>query len=70
MERKVERLMSRTDVDREYGISVRFLEISAMRGDGPPMVKIGRLARYLPSDLEAWIEARTVTPNGKGVENV
>jgi predicted DNA-binding transcriptional regulator AlpA len=29
--------------------------------DGPPFVRVGRLIRYLKSDLDAWLAARRVT---------
>jgi len=37
-----ERLMTRAEVQTHFGLTQRFLEVSAVRGDGPPMVKIGR----------------------------
>ena len=29
---------------------------------GPPYVKVGRHIRYRVEDIEAWVEAQTVTP--------
>ena len=29
---------------------------------GPAWVKIGRHVKYRPADLDAWIDAQTVTP--------
>lgn len=55
-----QRLLSRPDVQQIYGISKRFLEIAAIKGDGPSIVKVGRLARYRRDDIEAWIESRVV----------
>lgn len=54
-------LMTRQEVADHFGIPKRFLEISAIRGDGPPMVKIGRLVRYRPSDIRQWLDEHTVT---------
>ena len=54
------RLLSRVEVEQRYGISKRYLEIAALQGGGPAMVKIGRLVRYRPSDIDTWIESRTV----------
>lgn len=56
-----DRLLSRAEVEVNFGLSRRFLEVAAVRGDGPPMVKIGRSVRYRSEDLRAWIEARRVT---------
>ena len=58
-----DRLLTRVEVEERFGISKRFLEISAYRGEGPPFVKIGRLVRYSAHDVVAWIEAKTVVPN-------
>lgn len=43
------------------GVSVRFLEVNATTGKGPPMIKIGRSVRYLRRDLREFMEARRVT---------
>lgn len=55
-----DRLLTRAEVQTHFGLSQRFLEVSASRGDGPPYFKIGRSARYRVSDLRAWIESRRV----------
>lgn len=56
-------LLTRSEVQARYGIPKRYLEIAAWRGDGPPMIKLGRRAvRYRVGDLRAWIEARRVAP--------
>ena len=54
------RLMSRAEVEAEYGITRRFLEVAAVKGGGPKFVKVGRLCRYRRADVDAWIEMRTV----------
>ena len=60
-----DRLLSRSEVHSYFGVSQRFLEVSAVRGDGPPMVKIGRSVRYRVGDLRAWIESCRVS-NDRG----
>ncbi|MDI3336403.1 AlpA family transcriptional regulator [Defluviimonas aestuarii] len=62
-----DRLLSRAEVEVNFGLSRRFLEVSAVRGDGPPMVKIGRSVRYRVADLRAWIEARRVNSTSEEV---
>jgi len=53
------RLLTRREIEARYGISKRFLEISAQRGDGPPRIRIGtRMVRYRVTDIEAWLDAR------------
>ncbi|MEO1472485.1 MAG: AlpA family transcriptional regulator [Pseudomonadota bacterium] len=61
-EPSADRLLNRQEVEDLFGFpSKRFLEISALRGDGPPMVRIGRSVRYKISDLRAWIDAHRVS---------
>lgn len=55
-----DRLLDRREVETRFGITKRYLEIAAVRGEGPPMIKIGRLARYRVRDLRAWIEDQRV----------
>lgn len=55
-----ERLLSRTEVEKIFGISRRFLEIAAVKGNGPPMVRLGRSVRYRYDDLSDWIDGRRV----------
>ncbi|MEO0624280.1 MAG: helix-turn-helix domain-containing protein [Pseudomonadota bacterium] len=59
-----ERLLTRPEVAERYGISRRYLEIAVVRGEGPPLIRIGRSVRYRSSDVEAWIEAQRVVPQG------
>lgn len=60
-------LLSRAEVEVNFGLSRRFLEVAAVRGDGPPFIKIGRSVRYRVSDLRDWIEARRVTSTSQEV---
>ena len=51
------RLLTRKEVEELFGLSVRFLELAAMKGEGPSFLKLGhRTVRYRVCDLEAWIE--------------
>lgn len=42
------------------GCAVSSLQKERVRGDGPPFVKMGRLVRYRPGDVRAWVAARIV----------
>lgn len=57
-----ERLLSRSEVDEIFGISTRFLELAASRGEGPRLIKIGRLVRYRFDDIRSWIDAQVIDP--------
>jgi len=59
--------MTRAEVQTHFGLTQRFLEVSAVRGDGPPMVKIGRSVRYRVADLRDWIAARRVNSTSQEV---
>lgn len=62
--RNGEDLLSRDDIERETngGITRRWLELAAHRGEGPPMLKISRrMVRYRRSEFDAWLEAQRVS---------
>lgn len=52
-----DRLLDRKEVEQYFGIPKRYLELAVMRGDGPRIVRVGRLVRYRVSDVRLWIEA-------------
>lgn len=61
-------LLSRDDVEREYNLSRRWLELAALNGGGPPMVRLSRrMVRYRRDALEAWLDSRTVTSTSQEV---
>lgn len=51
-----DRLLSRTEVEEMFGISKRYLEIAATRGQGPCIIRFGRTVRYRIKDVRSWIE--------------
>ena len=54
-------LLSRDDIERDYNLTRRWLELAALSGDGPPMVKLSRrMVRYQRGAFEDWLAARTV----------
>lgn len=60
-------LLSRAEVEVHFGLTRRYLEVSAVRGDGPPMIKINRSVRYRVVDLREWIMSRRVKSTSDGV---
>lgn len=58
------KLLTRLEVEAEYGIGKRFLEVAATRRQGPAFVKIGRSVRYRREDLERWIMEQRVEMRG------
>lgn len=59
------KLLSRAEVEQIYGITKRYLELAPGRGVGPRFVRIGRLVRYRPGDIEDWIEAQVSGERGQ-----
>jgi predicted DNA-binding transcriptional regulator AlpA len=54
-------LLDRREVQNVFGLSARWLELAAHRGDGPPMLKLSRrMVRYRAADVQAWLDARRV----------
>ena len=54
-------LLSRDQIEQEYGITRRWLELAAIRGGGPTYVKVGfRTVRYRREALERWLAEREV----------
>ena len=62
-------LLTRDQIEQETGggVSRRWLELAAHRGDGPPYVKLShRAVRYRRADFESWLSNRTIKPGGNG----
>ena len=57
----VEKLLRTGDVANRLGVPAKTLEMWRYRGTGPPFVKLGRLVRYVESDLEEWVRSGTRT---------
>ena len=59
--RRRKALLSRDDIEHEYNLTRRWLELAALSGDGPPMVRISRrMIRYQRGVFEDWLATRTV----------
>jgi len=54
----VEALLTEAQVAEIIGRGVPTLQKDRVRGTGPSFVKIGRLVRYRPSDVHAWLAER------------
>lgn len=62
-------LLSRDQIEAEYGLSRRWLELAALKGDGPPMIRISqRMVRYQRVAFEDWLNARIVESTSKSIE--
>lgn len=48
-------LWSPRDVAELIGVSTGTLRSWRERGDGPQWLRVGKLIKYAPSDVEAWV---------------
>lgn len=70
----MEPLLNRKQTAEILGLSHKTLERWAVVGGGPVYILVGGAARYRPSDLENWVNSRTVQNSaqrldlGKGME--
>jgi hypothetical protein len=51
-------LLSERELSRVINRSKYTLQKDRLRGEGVPFVKIGRLVRYRPSDVQTWLANR------------
>lgn len=54
-------LLNESSVAKRLNCEVKTLQAWRCRGGGPPFVRVGRLVRYKPEDVLAWIESRRMT---------
>lgn len=54
------RMLDERELSMEYGISVKTAQRWRAERTGPAYVKVGRLVRYRPADVEAWLESRII----------
>ena len=66
--RERQRLLSRDEIEAEYSITRRWLELAALSGNGPPMVRLSRrMVKYQRGAFEDWLAARTVRSTSEKV---
>lgn len=53
-------LWDENELAAKLNIAVSTLQKQRMRGDGIPYAKLGRLVRYRPQDVAAFLERRVV----------
>ena len=66
---EADKLLTRAEVEARFGLTRRFLEVAAVKGNGPTMVRIGRGVRYRVQDVRDWIDARRVTSTSEEVRS-
>lgn len=64
-------LLSRNEIQAEYGLSRRWLELAALSGGGPPMIRVSRrMVRYQRGAFEDWLNARKVHSTTQDISDV
>lgn len=58
MGKRQEGLMSEKELARFLGISLSSVKRLRASGEGPPFVRIGRVVRYDPEQVRAWLRER------------
>jgi excisionase family DNA binding protein len=60
----MERLMTRNEAAEALGLKANTLaKWACTKTAGPAFLKLGGSVRYRESDLQAWIDKQTVTPD-------
>jgi predicted DNA-binding transcriptional regulator AlpA len=62
----LEPLLTVAQVSEIIGRSISTLEKDRWEGGGPPYVKMGRLVRYRPADVRAWLAERVRRSTSEG----
>jgi predicted DNA-binding transcriptional regulator AlpA len=55
----LENLLDEIAISKIFGRAIQTLQKDRLSGEGPPFIKIGRLVRYRPSDVQAWLDQQT-----------
>jgi predicted DNA-binding transcriptional regulator AlpA len=63
---ELEPLLDETEISKLLGRSVATLQKDRLRGNGPPFIKVGRLVRYRPSGVRAWLDERIRQSTSEG----
>jgi len=63
-------LLSAQAFAARLGISVRMLEDLILQGKTPPYIKLGRLRRWHPTQVDAWISEQFSAVNSQAETNV
>lgn len=55
-------LLNERQAAERLGVAVKTMQQWRHYGKGPKWVKVGRLARYRPADIDSYITGRIVNP--------
>jgi predicted DNA-binding transcriptional regulator AlpA len=55
----LDNLMTRDEIAAKLKVTRAYLDVAASRGEGPPMLRIGRIVRYDPAQVAEWLAVQT-----------
>lgn len=61
-------LLTATDLAKELNTHARTLANWRTAGTGPRFVKVGGSVRYRRSDVDAWLEKRTISSTSEAID--
>jgi predicted DNA-binding transcriptional regulator AlpA len=59
---QTQELGTEREVHERYGFKLKTLQNWRCRRQGPPWIKTEGAVRYRFADIEAWLDANTITP--------
>lgn len=65
MEKFEQLAWTESETARQVGCSVSGLRKKRQNGSGPRFIRLGRLVRYLASDVQAWLDAHAIEPHSQ-----
>lgn len=61
-------LLNESAVAKRLGCQVKTMQAWRSRGGGPQWIRVGRLCRYSPDDVQAWIDSRRVSSTSQAAQ--
>ncbi len=58
----VPKLLSESEVEKEYGLTRAWLRSKRFSREGPPFLKIGKMVRYRREDIESFLSDGLIQP--------
>jgi predicted DNA-binding transcriptional regulator AlpA len=60
--------LTESETARRLGVSISGLRKWRRNGSGPRFVRLGRLVRYLATDIQVWLDKHCIDPEQRRTE--